>query len=71
MFFSFWLCALNSDAQRTFVILQFVCPTTNRLLNFVKELGKYLKVFNNRYVFYEEWFNIVLSIYFGSTGSSR
>jgi hypothetical protein len=30
-------CVLNSDAPRTFVILQFVCPTTKRLLNLVKE----------------------------------
>ncbi len=35
--FFFLRCVLNSDAPRTFVILQFVCPTTKRLLNLVKE----------------------------------
>jgi hypothetical protein len=43
-------CSIASDVERTFVALQFVHPTTQKLLNLVKKLEKYYKVFDDRYV---------------------
>jgi hypothetical protein len=55
-----FLCVLcvssfTSDAKRTFVALQFVCPITQNPLNLVKEWGKYWKVFDERYLFGDGW----------------
>jgi hypothetical protein len=48
------LLLYSSDAQRTFVTLQFVHPMTLKSLNLAKEWGKYWKVFDDKYVFSDE-----------------
>jgi len=40
-----------SNVQRKFVALQFAWPMTQNLLNFDKELRKYWKMFDDRYMF--------------------
>jgi hypothetical protein len=42
---------LTSEAQRTFVALQFKHPVTQKSLNLAKKLGKYWKMFNDKYMF--------------------
>jgi hypothetical protein len=49
-------CSFTSDAQRTFVALQFARPMTQKWLNLAKELGKYWKMFNDRYMLGDERF---------------
>jgi len=51
LFLCFLCCSFISDAQRTFKVLQFAHSMTQKLLNLVKEWGKYCKMFNDKYVF--------------------
>ncbi len=44
-------CSFTPDAQRTSVALQFAHSMTQNLVNLAKELGKYWKVFYDRYMF--------------------
>ncbi len=45
------LLLYSSDAQRTFVTLQFAHVMTLKSLNLAKESGEYWKVFDDKYVF--------------------
>jgi len=49
--------SFTPDAQRTFVALQFAHSMTQNLVNLAKELGKYWKVFYDRYMFRDGRFN--------------
>jgi hypothetical protein len=49
-------CSFTFDAQRTFVALQLACPMKQKWLNLAKELGKYWKMFNDRYMLGDEQF---------------
>jgi hypothetical protein len=44
--------------KKSFVTLQFVRPMAQKSLNFIKEWGKYWKVFDNIYVFDDKQFYI-------------
>jgi hypothetical protein len=49
-------CSFTSKAPRTFVTLQFAGPMIQKLLNLVKEWGKYWTIFNDKYIFSDGWF---------------
>jgi hypothetical protein len=49
-------CSFAFDTQRTFVALQFAHPMTQNWLNLAKKLGKYWKMFNDRYMLGDERF---------------
>jgi hypothetical protein len=43
-------CSFISNAQRTFLALQFAHPMTQKSLNMTNEMGKYWKVFDDTYM---------------------
>jgi hypothetical protein len=50
-------CSFTSDdVQRWFVAFQFAHPMTQKWLNLAKELGKYWKMFSDRYMLGDERF---------------
>jgi hypothetical protein len=49
-------CSFTSDVQRSFVAFQFARPMTQKWLNLAKELGKYWKMFSDRYMLGDEQF---------------
>lgn len=51
LFQCFLCCSFTFDVIFFFVTLQFVHPTTQKSLNLAKELAKYWKVFDGKYVF--------------------
>jgi hypothetical protein len=51
LFLYFLGCSFTSDAQRTFVALQFEGPMTQKSLNSVNEWEKYWKLFDDKYLF--------------------
>jgi hypothetical protein len=55
LFLYFFLCcSFMSDAQRTFLTLQFAHSMTQKSLNLIKERGKYWKMFDDMYMFDDE-----------------
>jgi hypothetical protein len=42
----FLLCSFTCGTERTFVALQFACPTTQKTVNLIKERAR--KMFNDR-----------------------
>jgi hypothetical protein len=51
LFLCFLRCSFTSDAERTFIALQFGGAMTQKLLNLVKEWQKYWKMFDDKYMF--------------------
>jgi hypothetical protein len=50
LFLCFLLCSFTFNTQSIFVTVQFAGPMTQKLLNLVKEWGKYWTIFNDKYI---------------------
>ncbi len=54
----------TSDTQKNICSLQFGCSIIKKQLNLVKEWGKYWKLFDDKYMFGDGWFNLTSLFFF-------